>query len=236
MVHETKFLVPIETAPAILAWVRAHLEPDAHGRGAHSDEYFVQSIYFDTPQWHAFRKAGSFGRAKFRARRYGDADWLFLERKLKNEGLVRKRRSAIALDDLPRIENLPSAQWYHQRLALRGLVPVCYIQYERVARQTMTSDGALRLTVDRHFRFDTDVTLAWKNFDGGAAFLADTAIVELKYLRLPSLAKRLIEEFNLTPASASKFRIALRASRHASQIQQFGLPDSSQPSETLQCA
>jgi len=218
MVHEIKFLLPLDKAESVLAWARRELDPDPHGNGDHSDEYLVQSIYFDTPQWHVFRKIGSYGRAKYRVRRYNDADWLFLERKLKRGGIVRKRRSEIGIAELPSLAQLAKAGWYDARLNLRQLLPTCYIEYHRVARQKITPEGMLRLTVDRALRFDTDVQLAWPA-QRGEPFLKENAILELKYPRLPALAKRIIEEFNLNPGPASKYRMALRASKLAPHVE-----------------
>ena len=221
MVHETKFLIPLEKAPAILAFAREHLEPDPNGHGPHRDEYLVQSIYFDTPEFHVFRKIGSYGRAKFRVRRYGNADWLFLERKLKRQGLVRKRRTEIDLEELPQMAKLPNATWYRRRLDVRKLQPLMYIQYARAARLKMTAEGMLRLTVDQALRFDAEINGQWPRTEG-AAFLTEFAILELKYLTLPSIAKKLIEQFNLNPGAASKYRMAIRASKLAPQALAFG--------------
>jgi hypothetical protein len=220
MVHETKFLIPVEKTPSVLAWVRENLDPDPHGHGLHRDEYLVQSIYFDTPEFHVFRKIGSYGRAKYRVRRYGNADWVFLERKMKRAGLVQKRRNTIDLSQLPQISALPDGKWYHDRLTLRKLQPRCYIQYARAARQKMTPDGMLRLTIDQALRFDIEVNRHWPATDG-APFLTEFAIVELKYRQLPALGKQMIETFNLNPGPASKYRMALRASALAPQVQGF---------------
>ena len=85
----------------------------------------------------------------------------------------------------------------------------------------MTSDGVLRLTLDRALHFNTNVT-AWHWPDrGGQPVLQDKAILELKYpqeLALPALAKEVIAEFNLNPAAASKYRIAIRASPFGPQV------------------
>jgi hypothetical protein len=218
MLHETKFLVPLEKANGILAWAREQLEPDPHGHGRYSDEYLVQGVYFDTPEFHVFRKIGSYGRAKFRVRRYGNADWLFLERKMKRGGIVRKRRSSIDLPALPEIKVLPEASWYYRRLEHRKLAPTCYIQYARVARQKMTSEGLFRFTVDQSLRYDTEVASTWPVTDG-TPFLTEFAIVELKYLHMPAIAKQVIEKFNLNPGPASKYRMALRASKHAPHLE-----------------
>lgn len=221
MVHETKFLIPLEKAPAILDWARRHMDADPHGNGEHRDEYLVQSIYLDTAEWHVFRKLGSYGRAKYRIRRYSDENWLFLERKMKRSGIVRKRRSTISLQELPVFKDHINGFWYDRRLTARQLKPTCYIQYDRVARQKKTNDGLLRLTVDRALHFNTDVTPWFWPERGGQPVLHDKAILELKYpqeLALPALAKQLIAEFNLSPAAASKYRTAIRASSFGSHV------------------
>jgi hypothetical protein len=217
MVHETKFLIPAEKAAAVLRWAREHMEPDPHGNGPHNDEYLVQSIYLDTPEWHVFRKVASYGRAKYRVRRYSDENWLFLERKLKRAGIVRKRRTTIPMEQLPTFKKLPDGQWYDRRLTLRQLVPTCYIQYERVARQKMTSDGLLRLTVDKALQFNTEVNWSWPA-NGLTPFLTEFMILELKYPQMPAIAKKIITDFNLNPGPASKYRMALRASSLAPRI------------------
>lgn len=221
MVHETKFLIPLEKAPAILDWARSHMDCDPHGNGDHHDEYLVQSVYLDTPEWHVFRKLGSYGRAKYRIRRYSDENWLFLERKMKRSGVVRKRRTTIGLEQLPDFKNHISGIWYDRRLTLRNLKPTLYIQYHRVARLKMTNEGMLRLTLDRALEFNTDVA-AWEwPGRGGQPVLPEKAILELKYpheLALPSLAKKVIAEFNLSPTAASKYRTAIRASKYGPQV------------------
>jgi hypothetical protein len=221
MVHETKFLIPLEKADAVLDWARREMDADPHGNGEHRDEYLVQSIYLDTPEWHVFRKIGSYGRAKYRIRRYSDESWLFLERKLKRGGIVRKRRTTIGLEELPVFQNHQNGLWYDRRLALRQLRPACYIQYHRVARQKMTSEGLLRLTMDRALHFNTAVAPWYWPERGGTQFLNDRAILELKYPQnpaLPALAKRIVTEFNLSPGPASKYRLALRASQLAPEV------------------
>lgn len=231
--------MPTERAATVLAWAREQMEPDPHGEGPHRDEYLVQSIYFDTPEFHVFRKLGSYGRAKFRVRRYGSADWLFLERKMKRQGLVRKRRTSVDLARLPEIGNLPETVWYQRRLSVRKLAPTMYIQYARAARQKMTSDGMLRLTVDQALRFDPDVNGEWPETEG-SPFLMEFAILELKYMQLPAIAKKLIEQFNLSAGAASKYRLAIRASRLSARALSFdgaGAADKSDlENSQLRCA
>ena len=66
---------------ALREWARAHLAPDHFGSGPHGDGYTTTSLYFETPGFDVYHRRGSYGRSKFRIRRYGEADIVFLERK-----------------------------------------------------------------------------------------------------------------------------------------------------------
>src|SRR5918995_3557948 len=85
---EIKFLIDPALAPHILQWAREHLEADPHGTGPFGDEYDIATIYFDTPEHDVFQRRGSFGRAKYRVRRYNESTVVFLERKLRKPRLL----------------------------------------------------------------------------------------------------------------------------------------------------
>src|SRR5262245_25073388 len=134
---EIKYWIPAELAPGIQDWARQHLSPDAHGRGPHSDSYHTTSLYLDTPAFDVLDRAGSYGRSKYRIRRYGFSPTAFVERKLKAGSLVSKRRTAIAIEELDRlgstrIERGSPAFWFHRRISRRTLQPVCQIAYLRM--------------------------------------------------------------------------------------------------------
>ena len=90
--REIKFLVDVSIADDVRDWARTHLGPDPHGAGPFGDEYVTTSLYFDTAQFDVFHRRGSFGRSKYRIRRYGECQVVFLERKLKTRGLLTKPR------------------------------------------------------------------------------------------------------------------------------------------------
>ncbi|MGE0592234.1 MAG: polyphosphate polymerase domain-containing protein [Vicinamibacterales bacterium] len=103
--YELKFLLPPSAADDVRAWARTHLVADPHGAGPHGDEYRTTTVYFDTPGFDTYEGHGSYGRAKYRVRRYDEAGTVFLERKLRRPGLLVKRRTAVAfeaLDELAR--------------------------------------------------------------------------------------------------------------------------------------
>src|SRR5687767_5763312 len=97
---EIKFVIDPRLAQRIQDWARRHLDADPHGSGPFSDEYDIASLYFDTPDKDVFNRRRSFARAKYRVRRYGSSDVVFLERKLRRPGLLVKRRTVAPLTTL----------------------------------------------------------------------------------------------------------------------------------------
>ena len=215
---EIKFLLDEGLAPAVRAWARANLQPDPHGGGPFGDAYTTSTLYFDTRQLDVFNRLSSFGRAKYRVRRYGDAPAVFFERKLRQPGVLIKRRTVDSIEALQRLE-LDEAdagwvgRWFHRRLLARRLRPVCQVTYDRTARIVSTAEGLVRLTLDGNLRA-TPVDAPAFVPDAGEPFLAGRNILELKYrARVPAVFRRLIEEFALKPQTASKYRLATAAVR-----------------------
>lgn len=213
---ELKFVVPASVAAQVRDWARANLAADPHGSGESKDQYHIHSIYFDTEDFDVFHRHGSYGRSKFRIRRYGGAESIFLERKLRTNGMLTKRRSTVSVSDLqkllePQTNGVWGGSWYHRRLLLRRLRPVCQISYQRTARLFMSPSGPVRLTVDENVRAFSANSLVFGDASSGKLLLNNEAIVELKYrLEVPGVFKLLIEEFALSPAKMSKYRLAAR--------------------------
>lgn len=212
---EIKFVVDPAIAPRIREWARTHLAADPHGLGPSGDEYETTSLYFDTDRFDVFHRRGSYGRAKYRVRRYNDGDVVFLERKLRQPRMLVKRRTLASLDALEKLQASSragewSGDWFHRRLLARGLRPVCQVSYLRMARLLPCPEGTARLTLDGTLRTGaTDVA----RFGGdGVEYLRDRLILELKYRAyVPALFRQLVEEFRLVPTPASKYRLAMAA-------------------------
>ncbi|MGE0446759.1 MAG: polyphosphate polymerase domain-containing protein [Vicinamibacterales bacterium] len=220
---ELKFLVEPDVAQALREWARAHLAADPHGGGDAGDQYRTTSLYFDTARLDTFHRRGSYGRAKYRIRRYGDAPEVFLERKLKRNGFLCKRRMLVPLVEAPRkgapyeddrrapLYGVPEAAWFERRVQARQLAPVCEISYVRVARAGVTDEGPVRVTID------TDITALVNSerrflMTRGTPVLSSHAIVEMKFRDAPpALLRRLIQDFRLDPAAVSKYRLAMTA-------------------------
>ena len=216
---ELKFVVDRATGIAIRSWARTNLEPDPHGTGPWADEYATASLYFDTVEYDVFRRRGSYGRAKYRIRRYSDADFVFLERKLRRPRLVVKRRTRIPLDAIHTLsidgsDSTHASSWFTARLAARRLVPVCQVSYRRLARGSNGSHPPVRLTLDEDMRATAVSAVAFAG-SGGEAILREGMVLELKFRGcLPAIFRRLVEEFALRPQRSSKYRLGMTVLGH----------------------
>ena len=205
-----KFLVSLAQAGAIQEWIAPRLELDAYARRAGG--YHVTSLYFDTPHRAVFHRHGSFGRSKYRVRRYGEAGVVFLERKMKRKDRVGKTRSIVEMGDVARLDGAHPARdwdgyWFHRRLQARALEPVCQISYWRSAWAQMTDLGTIRLTMDSQIR-----ALPVDGCEFSAApgvEMTAQRILEVKYRRqLPPVFRDLVRQFALVPQAMSKYRLA----------------------------
>lgn len=210
---ELKFLVTPDMGGAISSWARTHLTADPHGRGTHNDQYTTTTLYTDTPGQDVFDRRGSYGRSKYRVRRYETSEVVFLERKLRTKVLLSKRRTIISIDELDRLTGTSATDgwvgdWFTGRLGARQLKPVCQVTYDLTARLTNTPYGLARLTVDEG--------LAARRIRGWAyeapdyqPVLVDRQIVELKFaVAMPAVFKTLVEMFRLEPDTVSKYRLS----------------------------
>jgi len=213
---ELKFLVSVPASDAIRAWARTRLQPDPNADGEQGDGYRISSLYFDTESFDVFHRRGSYGRSKYRVRRYGSGDVAFLERKLKTKGLLAKRRSILRVSDLNwlharvPVEN-PDAFWFHRRLLARSLRPICQIAYRRTARFALTDLGPIRLTLDDALHALPVRQLAFDDLTASTLILPDQRVLELKFRgEMPVLFKELLQEFSLKPQTFSKYRHAAK--------------------------
>jgi hypothetical protein len=216
-VQEMKFLISPSCADAIRQWSRKHMSPDPYAGGLAGDEYRVTSLYLETEDFAVYERRGSFARSKYRVRRYGESEAIFLERKLKTRNRVGKIRSIV---DLTEVNWLGQAEtpkrwaghWFHQREQVRGLRPVCQISYNRTARLALTDSGPIRLTVDQDLRAVPVRGFAFTDTSAGVALMPDQHILELKYkTELPGVFKALMQQFDLRPQASSKYRMAVEA-------------------------
>jgi hypothetical protein len=212
--YEVKFVVEPHVAERIKAWARTYLQADPNGTGPCGDEYRTTSIYFDTDALDVFLRRGSYGRSKYRIRRYGDEESVFLERKLREPSVLAKRRTRTALISLDRLAHVYAddgwaGHWFRRRVAARRLRPVCQVAYRRMARTLATGSDHARLTLDADL---SAMRVHGATFPDGAGVpvAAGRAILELKYRgSAPVHFKRLVEDLALVPQTASKYRLGI---------------------------
>jgi hypothetical protein len=218
---EKKFVLDAVLGGQVREWARARLKADPHGSGPFGDEYLTESLYFDNDRLDVFERRGSFGRAKYRIRRYSGANYAFLERKLRRPNLLVKRRTQVELDTVAAIEHgavgrSSPARWFYERLQVRRLTPACLLSYHRTARAMATPNGLARLTVDDGLHVMPaqgfslpDATLT------GVPILPGSVILELKYRGiLPDIFQELVRTFSLDGQTASKYRLGMMALGH----------------------
>jgi hypothetical protein len=209
--REVKFLIDPSMFQRIRAWGRQNLDPDPNGLGEFSDEYHTTSLYFDTPKFDVFHGRGSYGRGKFRIRRYGTDAVIFLERKFRTERFLSKRRTAVSREEVNRLFEPVSdptwdGHWFHRRLIKRGLQPTCQVSYLRTARCYQTPNGIARMTLDNDLRVLPMPDLSF--IPGtGMLLLQDQVILEMKFrVDMPAPFKAMVEEFILNRRSVSKYK------------------------------
>lgn len=214
---EMKFVVDEPRAEQVEAWAQGRMAMDAHGETELGGAYRTISLYCDTPQLDVFLRSPSYKRRKYRLRRYGDASWLFLERKTRSGDRVAKRRTAVALEDLSPLAQPLSlttwpGHWFHRRLLARRLRPACQVGYLRKAYVGTGVDGPLRLTLDRQLHGALSEQWSIEPIVGGLPLLAGQIVLELKFRAvLPSAFKELMGDLRLTPCPVSKYRLCRQA-------------------------
>jgi hypothetical protein len=212
--REIKFLIAPDVAARIRDWARPRLAPDPYAIGEAGDDYRTFSIYFDNGSLDVFNRQGSNGRSKYRIRRYGAADVVFLERKMRNASMLVKRRTVVAMADLPKLldgdvdPGWPGA-WFHRRIQARDLQPTAHVSYHRTARVGLGTWGPMRLTLDDQILASRTQDLVFQPAPS-TPVLPDRVVLEMKFrVEMPAVFKHLVEEFALQPQSLSKYRLAV---------------------------
>jgi hypothetical protein len=216
LASELKFTIDASIAEHIREWARPRLLADPHATGPNGDEYTTTTIYYDTQDLAVYHRRGSFGRSKYRIRRYNEADAAFLERKLRAGGIVSKRRTIVRVEELAGLAGEAANRdwpgfWFHQRVLMRRLRPVCQVTYHRMARVAMTDYGPVRLTLDQDLQANAVAGAAYVPI-AGTPMLAGRMILEMKFrVQMPAMFRQLAEAFALRPERLSKYRLAVEA-------------------------
>lgn len=213
---EEKFLLDQETSLAIQDAVKGTLQVDPHSQNG---QYQITSVYFDTPGLDVFHRNPGYETHKYRVRRYGNEEILHLERKSKKAGRVWKCRTTVQWN--PQHESQrdhfsfsvsPAAEWFHRDLSSLNLNPACVITYSRKAWVGSSSNGPIRLTMDRSALWKKTTSPIPHLIQDGANLFPGHCVLELKFLgSMPVYFKELISRFQLDPTGLSKYRLSVRS-------------------------
>jgi hypothetical protein len=214
--YELKFLVSPESAEKIKAWAKAHMQIDLHADPAMGGAYETTTLYLDTPSFDILRRTEKTGGRKFRIRRYGDTERLFIEEKARRRDRVRKRRATMPIAELerlasPEFDHRHPADWFHALIAEFSLSPTALITYRRHAYFGDTGGSPIRLTLDTEICGREASAWRIERKNDGVRVLEDSVICEFKFAdTLPVIFKDLIAELALQPSSVSKYRRVMR--------------------------
>ncbi|MEJ7637518.1 MAG: VTC domain-containing protein [Singulisphaera sp.] len=166
------------------------------------------SLYLDTPGLDVYHGRGSFGRAKYRLRRYDSGPSLFVERKCKvkyasvSGGRGSSRQSWPC--STPRTGPRTGRGVGSAGVSARGSADLPHL-YERVARVGTSLNGPIRLTVDRDFLCRRASAFDLPHLRR-PCLLRRPGVVELKYRAAMPALFRPWSETRPSPAPASKYR------------------------------
>ena len=159
--HEYKFLISRSAATLLKHRLPCIMDRDPHaGPGG---QYTIRSLYFDDPNFTAFRDKvdGVDNRTKYRIRCYnGSTELCKLERKEKKGHLTRKTGQTISAQDALALQNRqfsgcpdhPQGLTEELRLlcSTGGLQPMVLVDYDRTP--FVCADGNTRITLDENLR------------------------------------------------------------------------------------
>jgi hypothetical protein len=183
--YEIKYLLTDEQRQRLAILMGRYMVPDEWGPST------VCNVYCDTPSRLLVRRSAEHPdyKEKVRIRSYGvqspDAS-VFVELKKKYDGVVYKRR---ILADATRANALLSgaaepADQIEREIAFaakryEGLVPACYITYDRCAFFA-ADDRGFRVTFDRNIRWREDRLSLSEDTDGEQLLEPGTSLMEVK--------------------------------------------------------
>ena len=212
--YEIKYLVTDEQRARIERAMAPYMVADEHG------ESTICNVYYDTPSHLLIRRSSEkpVYKEKVRVRSYGrlaEGGEMFVELKKKYDGVVYKRR---ILADAARANALLActaepADQIEREIAFaakryEGLVPACYIAYDRCAFFA-ADDRGFRVTFDRNIRWREDRLSLSEDTDGEQLLEPGTSLMEVKCAgAMPLWLVRELSAMRLFKTSFSKYGTA----------------------------
>ena len=158
--HEWKHEITAADRLSLSSRLGAVAHRDSHGQNG---RYEIRSLYFDDPRDTALREKldGVARREKFRIRYYnGDASFVCLEKKIKQDGLCGKRSVLLSAQEVRRVldgelswmpdSGRPLVQELCWKMKSNGLWPRTIVDYTRDA--FVFPAGNVRVTLDSNIR------------------------------------------------------------------------------------
>lgn len=227
---ELKIVVDLELAKVIRERALRELVLDPFS-DVSTGTYGVSSYYLDTADRDIYHRTELLNGTKYRFRQYRNSPEIYLERKVRRQGIVSKQRYQIPLNELRERNAINIPVW--AEVSEFCLAPSCAVHYTRSAFIEADSENPFRVTIDtdleRH-QFQTlscpapkwsqlmeyvdDLTASSKSqkptLFPRTPLLLEKAIVEFKFL--DSMPKHLIgwlEDYTIAPARFSKYRASV---------------------------
>lgn len=214
--YEIKFLLDEARAAEVEARLLTLLLPDPHCDPTLGGMYAITNMTCDAPGLPVFYRDEKVKNRKYRVRRYGTGDVVYLERKRSRKGRVTKRRVEAAVGQLESVaagrSDEAAHSWFLQEVREMDLAPVCRMRYLRRALFGTAPDGAVRVTFDRSIR--GSLAAGWSMDARGEerTLLDGLVICEFKFHNaMPAALKAIAAAMRLEPTGVSKYRTCVRA-------------------------
>ncbi len=178
---ELKCVLSEQTATRLVEFLGDSLQVDPFASSAPQGRYHITTLSTDTSELNCFHRVAGYARRKYRIRRYGNEEIVYLERKTRRGSRVQKIRSVIPGSELTRlgqavgsdgadvfhsancfcepsdsVKSESPGEWagaaYQSQLERRALKPACLMTYERQAWFGQSENGAVRFTLDRNLQ------------------------------------------------------------------------------------
>ena len=212
--HELKLVLHADTAQRVRTWVAERLQPDPFAGGEGS--YGVHSLYCDNAALDVYHRRSGDGGTKYRVRRYGSEDVVWLERKRRKGTAVAKQRVPVPLLGLPDLlQQTESRGFVGEFLAAlhqHSYSPRLHIAYTRSA---WVGEGDVRLTMDSALEASVIARGATTGAAAGASLfdapqhrvsITADVVLELKYSgERPVLFAELLRRLAQNCGSFSKY-------------------------------
>lgn len=213
---EYKFLVAPGLAASVLEAAREVMVPDPYATCGASGAYWIHTVYLDTARQDVLERRRGFRRDKFRIRRYGQEDVVYLERKSRLGCRVRKLRLRVdGFETEFRPDGIYAlngdAEWFGRGVRRSGLIPAAEVHYFRTALVGGDSARRMRLTVDREAQGIMNPSWLPQTEPEGRSILERSVVLEFKFTRsLPPFFASLIRSYELSRQGVSKYQLCGR--------------------------